>query len=419
MNSAIEGIHILDQTIDIHGTNIQHWAGLQRTEELDHYSFTTGRSFAYSLEWLHILVTNHTIAGTCVNIMHECLVTFPLILAPCKISAQTFSSSRLQLHQFLFPITALTTHNTRSIMAPKAASQLFTLPPRFLCPNVSRIFLRTIKSIDKKPRMMNSKWNKGAGLPSMHASQLAAFERKKDVLPRRTGALLTKTGMTGMYDPITAERTPCTVLQLDRCEVTAHKTLDIHGYWAVQVGSGGIDARNVTRAELGHFAKAEVAPKRHVAEFRVRSEAGLVPVGTEITADLFVEGQFVDARATTKGKGFAGGMKRHGFAGQPASHGNSLTHRAMGSAGASQGSGSRVLPGKRMAGNMGGNRHTVQNLKIMKVDRENGIVVVAGAVPGPNRGIVHLQDAVMKQWPDAPAFPPVVAAEPAAEAVAG
>ena len=153
----------------------------------------------------------------------------------------------------------------------------------------------------------------------------------------------------------------------------------------------------------------EVPLKRHMAEFRVKNEDALPEVGTVIKADLFQEGQFIDARATTRGMGFAGGMKRWGFSGQPASHGTSLTHRAMGSAGASQGSGSRVLPGKKMAGNMGNERHTVQNLKVLKVDRENGLVVVHGAVPGPKNCIVKIQDAIKKPWPEA-GFP--LAAEP-------
>ena len=206
--------------------------------------------------------------------------------------------------------------------------------------------------------------------------------------------------MTAMYDPETAKRTPCTVLQLDRCQVTGHKRRDRHGYWAVQVGCGIKEARNVTRAERGHFAAQGVSLKRHLAEFRVRDEAGLPEIGSVITAKVFQEGQFVDVRATTHGKGFAGGMKRWGWGGQPASHGNSKTHRAMGSSGGGQGSGSRVHPGKHMPGRMGGERHTVQNLKILKVDAENGIVVVHGAVPGPKKGIVLIQDAIKKPWPD-------------------
>lgn len=220
------------------------------------------------------------------------------------------------------------------------------------------------------------------------------------MLPLRTGALAIKKGMTAIYDPTTAKRTACTVLQLDRCQVISHKRRDQHGYWAVQVGSGTKEARNVTRPERGHYAAQGVPLKRHVAEFRVKNEQGLPEVGSVITADLFQEGQFVDTRAKSRGMGFTGGMKRWGFSGQPASHGTSLTHRAMGSAGASQGSGSRVLPGKKMAGRMGGEQQTVQCLRVMKVDRENGIVVVHGAVPGPKKGIVKIQDAIKKPWPE-------------------
>lgn len=187
-----------------------------------------------------------------------------------------------------------------------------------------------------------------------------------------------KKGMTAVYDPATSRRTPCTVLQLDRVQVVSHKTRQKNGYWAVQIGSGIKEPRNVTRPERGHFAANGVGLKRYLHEFRVKDAKGLPEVGTVITADWFQEGQFVDARATSRGMGFAGGMKRWGFSGQPASHGNSLTHRAMGSAGASQGSGSRVLPGKKMAGRMGGERVTVQNLKVLKVDAANGLVVVNG-----------------------------------------
>jgi len=151
-----------------------------------------------------------------------------------------------------------------------------------------------------------------------------------------------------------------------------------NGYWAVQVGSGSKEERNVTRPLRGHFSVNNVPLKRYLSEFRVRDETGLLEVGKTIHADWFVEGQFVDVRANCRGMGFEGGMKRHGWKGQPASHGTSLTHRAMGSAGGGQGSGSRVIPGKKMAGNMGGQRVTVQSLKVMKVDRDAGIVVVHG-----------------------------------------
>ncbi|WPG98374.1 Hypothetical protein R9X50_00116400 [Acrodontium crateriforme] len=285
-------------------------------------------------------------------------------------------------------------------MPPRLSPFVQRLPPRFLCPAVPRSFFRALGSIQPKPRTNPERFNHGHDLPVLISSRTSAFLRKEPMLPLRTGAIAIKKGMSAIYDPVTAKRIPCTVLQLDRCQVISHKRRDIHGYWAVQVGCGTKEAHNVSRPERGHFAAQGVPLKRHLAEFRVKNAEGLPEIGSTISADLFQEGQFVDARAITRGMGFAGGMKRHGFSGQPASHGNSLTHRAMGSAGASQGSGSRVLPGKKMAGRMGAEMHTVQNLKILKVDVENGIIVVNGAVPGPKKGIVKLQDAIMKPWPN-------------------
>ena len=252
-------------------------------------------------------------------------------------------------------------------MPPRSSLQTFGLPPRFLCPTVPRRVLRSFRTfapiLPRKP----SRFNHGHNLPILGSSNTAAFLRKEPMLPLRTGAIAIKQGMTAMYDAQTAKRIPCTVLQLDRCQVVSHKRRDRHGYWAVQVGSGVKEARNITRAERGHFAAHESPLKRHLAEFRVKNEEGLPSVGSTISADLFQPGQFVDVRGITRGMGFAGGMKRWGWSGQPASHGTSLTHRAMGSAGGSQGSGSRVHPGKKMAGRMGGEGHTVQNLKVMKV----------------------------------------------------
>lgn len=286
-------------------------------------------------------------------------------------------------------------------MPPKPPPSIFSIPPRFLCPSISRHTLRHYRTFAPiLPQKKTSRFNIGHNLPTLGSSKSAAFERKEFALPLRTGALTIKKGMTGIYDPATAKRIPCTVLQLDRCQVVSHKRRDRHGYWAVQIGSGAKEARNISRQERGHLAACGVPLKKHLAEFRVKNEDGLPQIGSIVTADLFQEGQYVDVRAVTRGMGFAGGMKRWGWGGQPASHGTSLTHRAMGSAGGSQGSGSRVHPGKHMAGRMGGENHTVQNLKVMKVDAENGIVVVHGAVPGPKYGIVKVQDAIKKPWPD-------------------
>ncbi|KAL1965154.1 hypothetical protein VTN77DRAFT_6067 [Rasamsonia byssochlamydoides] len=247
-----------------------------------------------------------------------------------------------------------------------------------------------------------SRFNVGPDLPILKSTPAAAIERriKADTLPLRTGALAIKKGMTAIYDPETGKRTPCTVLQLDRVQVISHKTREKHGYYAVQVGCGWKHPRRMTKSLLGHFSANGVSPKRHVHEFRVRDASGLPAIGQIIGADWFQEGQYVDARSKTKGKGFAGVIKRHGFHGQDRSHGVSLTHRSIGSAGPSQGGGSRVYPGKKMPGNMGNEQNTVQNLKVLKVDPENGIVVVNGAVSGPKGCIVKIQDALKKPWPE-------------------
>ncbi|KAF2997306.1 54S ribosomal protein L9, mitochondrial [Curvularia kusanoi] len=240
-------------------------------------------------------------------------------------------------------------------------------------------------------------------MPALNSTSTAALERKAHSTPLRTGLLALKRGMTALYDAETGKRTPCTVLQVDRNEVVAHKTREQHGYWAVQIGAGQKEPRNVTRPMLGHFAQAGVSPKRHLAEFKVKDGTGLgLSVGERVGANWFAPGQWVDVRGISRGMGFAGGMKRHGFGGQPASHGNSLTHRAMGSAGGSQGSGSRVLPGKRMAGNMGNESVTVKNLKVLQVDELNGLIVVSGCVPGPKNQILKVQDALGKPWPKGP-----------------
>lgn len=312
-------------------------------------------------------------------------------------------------------------------MAPKLASSWAKLPPAtsFLLPDalLPLITKRGVKygwntaPARGKPNRFNQA---SAGLPKLTTGPAAALARRANTTPLRTGALAIKKGMSALYDPVTGKRTACTILQLERVQVIAQKTHEKHGYYALQVGSGWKHPSNVTRPELGHYAVAGTSPKRHMAEFKVKDESGLLPVGHIIGAEWFLEGQFVDARANCRGMGFEGGMKRHGFSGQPATHGNSLSHRAMGSAGASQGSGSRVLPGKRMAGNMGGQQVTVQNLKVLKVDKERGLVVVNGCVPGPDRCIVKLQDALKKPWPKVPEhlLTDAVAEASAAEAVA-
>ncbi|KAK9237207.1 translation protein [Lipomyces kononenkoae] len=229
-------------------------------------------------------------------------------------------------------------------------------------------------------------------LPVLFDSRQAALTRKQ--LPRRTGAIAFKRGMMSIFDEKGA-RIPVTILHIDRAQVTYVKTIEKHGYCAVQVGAGARHPKNITRPMLGHFSKAGVAPKKLVQEFRVRDESGLLPIAHEITAEHFKEGQFVDIWAPSKGKGFSGVMKRHGFSGLPASHGVSVSHRSAGSTGQSQDPG-RVLKGKKMAGRMGGDYVTVQNSKVVKIYPEFGLVLVKGPVPGPKYAAVSIQDAVKK-----------------------
>jgi len=244
------------------------------------------------------------------------------------------------------------------------------------------------------------RFNIGPNLPTLTSRPSVAHERKAFTLPLRTGVLAIKKGMTAIFDPQTGQRTACTVLQLDRVQVISHKTRQKHGYFAVQIGSGWKHERNVTKPLLGHFSKHGVSPKRYIHEFQVKDERGLLAIGEIINADWFQEGQFVDARSNSRGMGFAGVMKRHGFHGQDRSHGVSLTHRSIGSVGQGQGGGSRVYPGKKMAGNMGNEQVTTQNLKVLKVDSGKGILVVNGSVSGPRGCIVKNQDALKKPWPE-------------------
>ncbi|CAK7564039.1 MAG: hypothetical protein SEPTF4163_001922 [Sporothrix epigloea] len=239
-----------------------------------------------------------------------------------------------------------------------------------------------------------------AGLPAPTTGPAAALKRREKTTPLRTGVLAFKRGMTGFYSK-SGTRIPCTVLQLEDVQVVANKTRAKNGYWAVQIGIGSRRPINVTAPQLGYYEAKGLAPKEHLAEFFVRDESGLLTPGTTIQPDWFHIGQWVDVRSNTRGFGFAGGMKRHGFKGQNKTHGNSLNHRTMGTTGPSQGSGSRVMPGKKMPGRMGNERVTVQNLNILQVDNELGIVVVKGAVGGPKGALVKIQDAVKKPPPSA------------------
>ena len=213
----------------------------------------------------------------------------------------------------------------------------------------------------------------------------------------RSGVIAKKLGMTRVYTE-SGENVPVTVLQMDKCQVVAQRTEDKDGYSAVQLGVGKAKAKNTTRAMRGHFAKSSVEPKRKLAEFRVSAD-NMIAVGAEITADHFVPGQFVDVTGTSIGKGFAGAMKRHHFGGMRASHGVSISHRAHGSTGQNQDPG-KVFKGKKMAGHMGSERVTTQNLVVVKTDMERGLVMVRGAVPGHKGGWVLVRDAVKRKLPD-------------------
>ncbi|WP_149140215.1 50S ribosomal protein L3 [Gemmobacter caeruleus] len=230
----------------------------------------------------------------------------------------------------------------------------------------------------------------------------------------RSGVIAKKLGMTRLFLE-DGKQVPVTVLQLDALQVVAQRTADKDGYTAVQLGAGNAKAKNTTAAQRGHFAKANVAPKRKVAEFRVSAE-NLIDVGAEITADHYLAGQFVDIAGTSIGKGFAGAMKRHNFGGLRASHGVSISHRSHGSTGQCQDPG-KVFKGKKMAGHLGAVRVTTQNLQVVKTDADRGLILVKGAVPGSKGGWVTIKDAVKKAAPAGLPLPAAVrSAAPAAEA---
>jgi large subunit ribosomal protein L3 len=216
----------------------------------------------------------------------------------------------------------------------------------------------------------------------------------------RSGVIAQKLGMTRVFTEA-GEHVPVTVLRLAKCQVLGHRTKEKNGYVALQLGSGSRKVNNVSKAERGNFAIAKVEPKRKLAEFRV-SDDGLIPVGAEIMADHFVVGQFVDVTGTSVGKGFAGAMKRWNFGGMRATHGVSVTHRALGSTGNRQDPG-KVFKNKKMAGQLGNERVTTLNLKVVQTDVERGLILVEGAVPGSKGGWITVRDAVKKSLPkDAP-----------------
>jgi large subunit ribosomal protein L3 len=233
----------------------------------------------------------------------------------------------------------------------------------------------------------------------------------------RSGIIAKKVGMTRLFME-DGKQIPVTVLQMENLQVVAQRTSESHGYTAVQLGAGSAKAKRTSKAMRGHFAAAKVEPKRKVAEFRVAPEA-MIEVGEEITADHYLEGQYVDVTGTSIGKGFAGAMKRHNFGGLRASHGVSISHRSHGSTGQCQDPG-KVFKGKKMAGHMGAARVTTQNLQVVRTDADRGIIMIKGAVPGSKGGWVTVKDAVKKAAPADLPMPAALksAAAPVAEAAA-
>ncbi len=199
---------------------------------------------------------------------------------------------------------------------------------------------------------------------------------------------------------------PVTALQVDGLQVVAQRTPGRDGYSAVQLGTGSAKAKRVSKALRGHYGQARVEPKRKLVEFRVSPE-NMIDVGAEITADHFIAGQKVDVSGVSIGKGFAGAMKRHNFAGLRASHGVSVSHRSHGSTGQCQDPG-RVFKGKKMAGHMGNAKVTTQNLEVMKTDAETGLILIKGAVPGPKGGWVSVRDACKKKPPEGLVYPAAI-----------
>src|SRR5580693_7714850 len=215
----------------------------------------------------------------------------------------------------------------------------------------------------------------------------------------RTGVITQKIGMTRLFLD-DGRHVPVTVLKLDGCQVVSTRTDEKDGYTAVQLGSGFAKAKRLTKADRGNFAKAEVEPKKKLAEFRVDAGA-MLEVGDFIQADHFIVGQKVDVSGVTIGRGFTGAMKRWNFRGLEASHGVSISHRSLGGTGGRQDPG-KTFKNKKMHGHYGVDNVTTQNLEVAKVDVERGLIMVRGAVPGSKGGWVMVRDAVKRPHKDSP-----------------
>lgn len=218
----------------------------------------------------------------------------------------------------------------------------------------------------------------------------------------RTGVIAKKLGMTRLFKD-DGTHVPVTVLHLDEVRVVQARTVETDGYSAVQLGIGKAKAKNVSKPQKGHYAKAKVEPAMKLAEFRVADDA-ILEAGAVISPAHFSVGQFVDVAGITKGKGFAGGMKRWNFAGLEASHGVSVSHRSLGSTGNRQDPG-KTFKNKKMPGHLGQERVTTLNLQVAALDEARNLVLIRGAVPGSKGSYVLLRDAIKKARPADAAYP--------------
>ena len=218
----------------------------------------------------------------------------------------------------------------------------------------------------------------------------------------RSGLIVKKVGMTRLYLE-DGTHVPVTVLSLKDCQVIANQSMEKNGYNSITLATGEAKPKNTNKSQREAFAKVKVSPKQKQMEFRV-SEENMVPIGSELGANHFVVGQYVDATGITIGKGFAGAMKRHNFGGLRASHGVSISHRSHGSTGNSQDPG-RVFKGKKMAGQMGNRQRTIQNLQVVAADEERGLIFIKGGLPGSKGSWISLKDAIKKALPSEAPYP--------------
>jgi large subunit ribosomal protein L3 len=312
-----------------------------------------------------------------------------------------------------------TTRAWRSLVAPSTSSSLLSSTRTR---TTSTMMTMNATSSGERKRTYASQAKAVDALfkrPLPHKTQEQLIKSAQRFGPKRPGLIAVKAGMTCDWDEW-GQRHPLTVLWIDDNQIVQVKTEENEGYSSVQVGSGYKKPKSVSKPELGHFRKAQVPIKRFLSEFRVTPPtmkmykeddenedklevvsvdikgAREYKVGESLNANFFFAGQYVDVQGVTSGKGFQGPMKRWGFSGQPASHGNTKKHRAHGSIGQCQDPG-RVFKGKKMAGQMGGRKRTVQNCFVYKIDSERNLVYVRGQVPGRRGSMVKIRDALRKR----------------------